>query len=257
MSLTRAAIRFAAPLPRIEDFRRCLFIGPHPDDIEIGAGATAAKLAAAGKELCFLICTDGRYGDAHWPAGVGTQELINLRQEESRRSAALLGVSDVRFLGLSDGGLYAPEALWRGIAGVIGDFGPDLIFAPDPRVSSECHADHLNVGEAAMRLAYFSPYAGIMAGYGAKAATVKALALYMTAKPNRYIKTVGYLNRQLEAIFSCHKSQFPAGCDEAKAISLYLKLRSADYGLRSLMGSAEGFRVLGVTQMHCLPEAGD
>ena len=56
MSLTRTVIRFAAPLPRIEDSRRILFIGPHPDDIEIGAGATAAKLAAAGKKLCFLIC---------------------------------------------------------------------------------------------------------------------------------------------------------------------------------------------------------
>ena len=31
------------------------------DDIEIGAGATAAKLAAMGKKVTFLICTDGRY----------------------------------------------------------------------------------------------------------------------------------------------------------------------------------------------------
>lgn len=257
MSLTRAVVRFAASLPRIEDFQRVLFIGPHPDDIEIGAGATAAKFAAAGKELCFLICTDGRYGDAYVPAGTSVQELIAVRQKEARRSAAFLGVSDVRFLGLSDGGFYAPEALRQGIAEVIGDFGPDLIFAPDPRVSSECHADHLNVGEAAMQLACFAPYAGIMVGYGAKVASVKALALYMTAKPNQYIKTSGYLNRQLKAVFSCHKSQFPAGCDEARSISLYLKLRSADFGLRSLKGSAEGFRVLGVTQMHCLPEAGD
>lgn len=257
MSLTRAVVRFAASPPRIEDFRRVLFIGPHPDDIEIGAGATAAKFAAAGKELCFLICTDGRYGDSHVLAGTSAQELIAVRKEEARRSAALLGVSDVRFLGLSDGGFYAPKMLQQGIAEVIGDFGPDLIFAPDPRVTSECHTDHLNVGEAAMRLACFAPYAGIMAGYGAKAAPVKALALYMTAKPNQYIKTSGYLNQQLKAVFSCHKSQFPAGCDEARSISLYLKLRSADYGLRSLKGAAEGFRVLGVTQMHCLPEAGD
>ena len=256
MSLTRAALRFAAPLPRIENFRRCLFIGPHPDDIEIGAGATAGKLAAAGKELCFLICTDGRFGDAYLPKGTSPQDLISRRQAEARRSAALLGVSDVRFLNLRDGGGYTQEALWRGMAEVIGDFKPDVLFAPDPRVSSECHTDHLNVGEAAMRLAYFAPYAGIMAGYGAKAAPVKALALYMTAKPNQYIKTTGYLDRQLEAIFTCHKSQFPAGCGEARAISLYLKFRSADFGLRSLKGAAEGFRVLGVTQMHCLPEAG-
>ena len=39
MSLTRLALRFAAPPPRVESFDRYLFLGPHPDDIEIGAGA--------------------------------------------------------------------------------------------------------------------------------------------------------------------------------------------------------------------------
>ena len=49
MSLTKTVLRFAAPLPQVESFERYLFIGPHPDDIEIGAGTTAAKLATAGK----------------------------------------------------------------------------------------------------------------------------------------------------------------------------------------------------------------
>ena len=46
MSISSAVIKLAAPLPKIEQFDSFLFIGPHPDDIEIGAGATAAKLAA-------------------------------------------------------------------------------------------------------------------------------------------------------------------------------------------------------------------
>ncbi|MBR5982002.1 MAG: PIG-L family deacetylase, partial [Firmicutes bacterium] len=58
MSLTRFILRFAAPVPQVESFEKYLFIGPHPDDIEIGAGATAAKLAAAGKKITFLVCTD-------------------------------------------------------------------------------------------------------------------------------------------------------------------------------------------------------
>ena len=67
MGFTKLILKFAAPLPQIEHYNRYLFIGPHPDDIEIGAGATAAKLAAAGKEVCFLICTDGRFGDGNAP----------------------------------------------------------------------------------------------------------------------------------------------------------------------------------------------
>ena len=49
MSLTRLALKFAAPAVKLETYRRYLFIGPHPVDIEIGAGATAAKLAAEAR----------------------------------------------------------------------------------------------------------------------------------------------------------------------------------------------------------------
>ncbi len=255
MGLTRIALKIAAPVPKVENYNRYLFIGPHPDDIEIGAGATAAKLAATGKEICFLVCLDGRFGEGN--TSLRGQALIHMRREEARRSAEMLGVKDVRFLDLCDGGFYSQDELVEKIAGVVGDFRPEVIFAPDPCVTSECHKDHLSVGSAARQIACFAPYGGIMAGYGAKEAPVQALAYYMTAKPNRYVKTKGYLNKQLEAVFSCHKSQFPEGCSEGKSIQLYLKLRAVDFGMRSLKGCAEGFRVLGTTQMHCLPEAGE
>lgn len=257
MSITKLALKFAAPAPDIERFDRFLFIGPHPDDIEIGAGATAAKLAAMGKKLCFLICIDGRFGDGSAPKGISREELVALRQSEAIRSAEMLGVDDVRFLGLCDGGFYDRQELITGIARIVGDFAPEVIFSPDPCVTSECHADHLHVGNAARRIACFAPYGGIMEQYGAKAAPVKALAYYMTAKPNRFVGTKAYLQKQLDAIFSCHRSQFPQGSEEGRSIRLYLRLRAADFGLRSLKGTAEGFRVLSATQMHCLPEAGD
>lgn len=251
MSLLKLILKAAAPLPDIEKNERFLFIGPHPDDIEIGAGATAAKLAAMGKSVCFLICLDGRYGSET----ISPDELIDVRKAEAIASAKLLGVSDVRFLGLSDGGFYDNDELIKGVACVVGDFKPDTVFAPDPCVTSECHADHLNVGNAARRVAYFAPYGGIMRKYSAQTAPVNALCYYMTAKPNRYVKTDAFLSKQLDAIFSCHVSQFPDG--SGSAIKLYLKLRSALFGLRRLSMAAEGFRVLGVTHMHCLPEAGD
>ena len=254
MSLTRIALKFAAPLPHLENFDRYLFIGPHPDDIEIGAGATVSRLTALGKQVSFLICTDGRFGDEN--TSLRDDALIRVRREESIRSAAMLGVTDVRFLELSDGGFYTREELLTGIARVIGQVQPEAVFAPDPCVDSECHMDHLNVGQAVRNLACFAPYSGIMAGYGAESAQVKALALYMTARPNRFVATRGHVEKQLSAIFSCHLTQFPPASPAAASIRLYLKLRALDFGLRSLKGQAEGFRVLGPTQMHCLPEAG-
>lgn len=253
MSLTNLALHFAAPLPDLECFERYLFVGPHPDDIEIGAGATVSRLASLGKQITFLICTDGRYGDEN--TDLRGLELAQVRKEEARQSAGLLGVQDVRFLALSDGGFYSREDLFSGIAKVIGEVQPEVIFAPDPCVASECHVDHLNVGKGVRRLAYLASNGGIMAQYGVKPVPIQALAYYMTARPNRFVSTRGHLKKQLDAIFTCHISQFPASCAGADSIRLYLTLRALDFGIRSLKGQAEGFRVLGQTQMHCLPEA--
>lgn len=249
MGITKLAIKIAAPLPKTEAYDTYLFVGPHPDDIEIGAGATAAKLAYMGKRVTFVICTDGRYGGT----AAEPEELVKLRREEAKKSAAVLGVTDVRFLDLCDGGFYTEDELLAALAKVIGDVKPDVIFAPDPDTRAECHPDHLNAGKCAKRLSYFAPYAEIMARYGADTADVKALCLYMTARPNRYVNTTGYLKQQLSSIFDVHKTQFPYG---SGSIELYIKLRAFDFGVHALCRTAEGFRVLGVTQMHCLPEAG-
>ena len=205
------------------------------------SASLALQLAAEGKKICFLICTDGRFGTSN-SSGIGPEEMAEFRKREAIESAHMLGIEDVRFLGLSDGGFYEM---------------PDVVFAPDPFVSSECHKDHLNVGNAAREISVFAPYEGIMSGYGAESAPVKALAYYFTAKANSFVDTAGYLPIQLDSVFRCHLSQFPEGCADAKSISLYLKLRAYDFGIRSLHKTAEGFRILGPTQMHCLPEAGD
>lgn len=253
MSITKLAINIASPLPKLDSFERYLFIGPHPDDIEIGAGATAAKLVSASKTVAFLCCIDGRYGSNTVPP----DELIPLRQAEAKASAAALGVTDVRFLPFCDGGFYELTELKNAIAKVVGEFKPDVIFCPDPQVKSECHPDHLNVGRAASEIAYFAPYEGIMQRHGAASAPVKAIAYYMTALPNRYVRTSKeLLKRQLSAIFDCHKSQFSDGSAEGRAIAMYLRIRSLNFGLRCFSLHAEGFRMLDTLRMHCLPEAG-
>ena len=257
MGITKLAIKFAAPFPKVQSFNRYLFVGPHPDDIEIGAGATVAALAAQGKSISFLICTDGQYGSMNLKEAVTEEELIATRKEEALRSAAALGVKDVRFLELSDGGFYDKDELLRGIAAVISDFQPDIIFAPDPAPASECHIDHLNVGKAVRTLAVNATIPGIMKKLGGRACPLKAVAFYMTAKPNVFMKTTGFLKKQLTALFENHLSQYPQDCPDRKSIELYLKLRARDFGLRSFHVTAEGFRILGTTHMHCLPEAGD
>lgn len=260
MSITSKIIKLAAPIPKIEKFDSFLFVGPHPDDIEIGAGATIAKLAKEGKKITFLICTDGRYGDGHVEKNVTRDELVEIRKRESIESAKALGVTDVRFLNLSDGGFYDFDILVKGIAGVTCELKPDIIFAPDPNSGSECHPDHLNVGLAVRKVAVFMPYPGIATKLTDSeteiSADVKAVGFYMTARPNTFVNTSGYFKTQLHSIFDVHLSQFPKDGPDASSVTLYLKLRAKEYGLKHFCKTAEGFRVLGQTHMHCLPEAG-
>ena len=255
ISLTRLILRFASPSPRAEAFERYLFIGPHPDDIEIGAGATAARLAAAGKKICFLICTDGRFGTENLDEGLSPEALAARREEEALASAALLGVTDVRFLRLSDGGFYTQEELLRGIAQTVSDFQPDILFAPDPHPTNETHPDHLNAGRAAGTIAVFAYNRGIMERYGASPVPVQALAYYFTAHPTGFVPTTGLLKKQMAAIVA-HTSQFPAGSQAFRDVETYLRLRAFEFGLKSHHGTAEGFRILAQSHLHVLSEKG-
>lgn len=255
MGLTSLALKIATPIPKIESFENYLFIGPHPDDIEIGAGATVSKLIKLGKKVSFLICLDGRFGYENLKEKIPCEELIRIRKEECLKAASVLGVTDVRFLDLPDGGLYSYNDLYDAMAKEIGNIGPDIVFATDPDVKSECHADHLNVGDAAKKIAFFAPFKEIMEAHGAKSSDVKAIAFYMTAKPNRFVKTSGHVKEQFKAI-ECHESQYPKGSDALKSLKLYLNLRSIEFGIKRLKGRAEGFRVLSRVHMHCVPEMG-
>ena len=254
MSMIRFILKKAAPMERIEHYQRFLFIGPHPDDIELGAGATAAKLAASGKTVRFLIVTDGRFGLENAPKGTTCQQLVVIRKKETIAASAALGITDVVFLDFSDGGQYERRQVLNSLAKAVGEFQPDVILAPDPDVRSECHKDHLVTGQAAKEIAFFSAFPQIAQCYGAKSADVKAIAFFMTARPNQYIRTGRFLGRQLDALFSNHLSHFPPSSSEAKAFPTYLRLRSFFFGIRRFCLHAEGFRVLDRMHMHCLPE---
>lgn len=259
MGLTRFAISKAIKLPKIESFQSFLFIGPHPDDIEIGAGATVAKLVRLGKKVTYLICTDGRYGKENIGRDISCEELAYLRKKESIEAAKSLGVEDVRFLDLSDGNQYDVKDLTRKMAMVINEVQPEVLFAPDPDTGAECHADHLNVGRAAKELANFASLPEILSAYigQAKANTfqIKALCLYMSAKVNQYVKVSKVDIQKAKEAILCHASQYPKDHPATSSVFLYLKLRSIEFGFKSFARRAEAFRMLDKMRMHCLPEA--
>ena len=102
----------------------------HPDDEAIATGGTMAMAAAAGHRVVLVMATRGEEGEQLAGVVPDGEELGDWREQETRRSASLLGCDRVLFLGYRDSGM----------AGTATNGSPD----------SFCRAD---VDEAARRLA--------------------------------------------------------------------------------------------------------
>jgi bacillithiol biosynthesis deacetylase BshB1 len=77
-----------------------LALGAHPDDVELGCGATLARLAAAGRTVGILDLTAGE---------LATRGSVEQRAAEAAAAAVALGVAWRSCLGLPDGGLDAGD----------------------------------------------------------------------------------------------------------------------------------------------------
>jgi LmbE family N-acetylglucosaminyl deacetylase len=137
---------------------RVLCVCAHPDDPEFGFGGTVAKLCSRGAEVTYVICTDGAQGGED-PA-LDNAELTERRYQEQRAAASVLGVREVRFLGLRDGELVCDLDLRRRLVREIREVRPQLVLTQSPvralrsgRIGSD-HPDHLAVGEATLAAVY-------------------------------------------------------------------------------------------------------
>ena len=78
-------------MQELEPVQRALVVSPHPDDAEFGCGGTVARLTQMGKEVCYLVATNGNKGGRD--TDMTADYLVNTRQDEQRRAAEVLGVS--------------------------------------------------------------------------------------------------------------------------------------------------------------------
>lgn len=83
-----------------------VFVHAHPDDEAIFTGGTMRLLADAGHPVVLVVATRGE-GGTH-PGG--DVDLADVREAETRRAAAVLGVERVEFLGYTDSGLTGMAA---------------------------------------------------------------------------------------------------------------------------------------------------
>jgi len=137
-------------------YKRALVVVAHPDDAEFGFGGSLAKIAKEGMELAYVLCTNGDKGsgDPH----ITSAELAIKREQEQRDAAAVIGTTDVTFLGYGDGQLESSIEVIGKIVREIRRFKPDIIFCQDPysRIRHN-HRDHRMAGQSTFDAVY--PYA--------------------------------------------------------------------------------------------------
>jgi LmbE family N-acetylglucosaminyl deacetylase len=129
--------------PVDEQWQRGLAIVAHPDDLEFGAAAAIARWTRQGKEIAYVLLTSGEAGiDGMDPAVAGP-----IREQEQRASAAIVGVSQVDFLGLPDGVLEYGVALRRDLSRMIRMYKPEIVITNNFRDSWDEAGNALNMSD--------------------------------------------------------------------------------------------------------------
>lgn len=113
---------------------RILAIHAHPDDIEILAGGTCAKLAALGHELTFVTMSDGDCGSREYTPA----ETARIRKGEAAAAAALIG-AQYRWGGWHDLAIFNDDPSRRQTTGLIRELRPEIVITSAP---SDYLADH-------------------------------------------------------------------------------------------------------------------
>jgi LmbE family N-acetylglucosaminyl deacetylase len=197
--------------------RRVLVVTAHPDDVDFGSAGTVAPFTSAGLEVTYCIATSGEAGGSD--RSMTRADMAVLRQDEQRAAAAVVGVSDVRFLGHPDGMVVANRELRRDISRVIRQVRPERVLTQSPERNLEfifaSHPDHLATGEAALDAVYpdaRNPFAHpeLLDDEGLEPWTVPELWIMGSGGQGAgvAVDTTATVERKVAALM-CHRSQMP------------------------------------------------
>lgn len=129
----------------------------HPDDESIATGGTIARAVREGHRVVLVMATDGRHGET--PADLDASEALHDRRcRETERSAEILGVHRLVWLGYHDSGMTGwpqnelPEAFMRAdveeaarrLADIIVEEKADVVTCYDWH-GGYGHPDHIQV----------------------------------------------------------------------------------------------------------------
>ncbi len=190
---------------------RAMVIFAHPDDAEIGAGATTALWASRGTRITYVQCTSGSSGSND--TEMTSDRIVRIRAVEQRAAADAIGVGDIVVLDRPDGEIEADRVFLGEIVHALRKYQPEVVFTHDPyRTNGFQHRDHRNVGITVQDAIY--PYARDHLHFpehlvdGIKPHKVKHLFYWGTDRANIIVDVSDSVDTKINALAK-HESQIP------------------------------------------------
>ena len=217
--------------------------GAHPDDVELSAGGTLAKLAAQGKRCAIVDLTRGE---------LGTRGSAELRDREAAASADILGLAHRENLGLADGFFEVNEASLRQAISAIRRLRPSVILA---NALDDRHPDHGRGAELVARAAFLAGLPKVVTGPAdAPEPAWRPRAVYhyiqdYDRKPDVVVDITGHLDTKFEAIlafgsqFHDPNSEEPATPISSPEFLEHVRGRATSFGRPCGFLHGEGFQV--------------
>ena len=220
-----------------------LAFGAHPDDVELGCAGTILKEVSLGKKVGIVDLTRGE---------LGTRGSAEIRDEEAKAAAAILGVLVRENLRMRDGFFTNDEKHQLEIIKMIRKYKPEIVLC---NAIDDRHIDHGRGSRLVSDSCFLSGLMKIetsLDGDKQEAWRPKVVYHYIQWKniePDFVLDVTGFEEKKVEAILA-YKTQFydPGSKEPATPITSKNFLESLNYRAQDLgrlvgVEYAEGFTV--------------
>ncbi len=222
-----------------------LVFGAHPDDAELGAGATIAKEVSKGKKVGIVDLTRGE---------LGTRGSAEIRDREAAKAAKTLGIAVRENMEFADGFFVNDKDHQMELIKIIRKYRPEIVLcnAVDDR-----HIDHARGSKLVSDACFLSGLVKIdtkMDGDDVwqEAWRPKVVYHYIQWKnlePDFVVDVSGFMEKKVEAIMAYSSQFYDPNSDEpetpisSKNFTDSVNYRARDLGRIIGVEYAEGFTV--------------
>ncbi|WBX73147.1 bacillithiol biosynthesis deacetylase BshB1 [Tenacibaculum pacificus] len=218
-----------------------LAFGAHPDDVELGCGATIAKEISFGKKVGIVDLTRGE---------LGTRGSAKLRDIEATNAANILGVSLRENLGFSDGFFKNDKEHQLEVIKMIRKYKPDIVLC---NAIDDRHIDHPKGSDLVSNACFLSGLLKIetsIDGVNQEKWRPKLVYHYIQWKniePDFVVDVTGFMEKKEKSVLAYASQFFNPNSNEpetpitSKNFTDSINYRAKDLGRLIGVDFAEGF----------------